>query len=409
MKFATKVLSYKASKDDSHGALRTPIYANAAFEYESAEALEAVFCGQKAGHVYSRASNPTVEEFELKIQNAVDAVGVVALSSGMAAITNAMLAILQSGDNIVTTNKLFGHTISFFQSLLSDFGVEVRYVDLCNSAEIDQAIDAKTKLFFCESISNPGLIIPDFEAISTLCKKHNIPFMLDSTMTPWPIFDAKANGVDVELISATKFISGGGTSLGGIIVDHGSHDWSHCKGLESFSQKFKEKAFLMKLKKQTARNLGGSLSPFNAYLLSLGMETLELRVKKACKNSLKIAQFLDGVGCIQKVNYPFLKGNAYKDVAKKQFTMGGSLVVFDFEDKARAYKFMNGLSLIKKCTNIQDNKSLIIAPYNTIYAEYSDELKSEFGLHEGSVRLSVGIESAKDLIDEIKLALKGIE
>ncbi|MGM0622849.1 MAG: aminotransferase class V-fold PLP-dependent enzyme [Campylobacterota bacterium] len=409
MKFATKVLSYKGSQDDSYGALRTPIYANAAFEYGSAEQLEDVFSSKKSGHVYSRASNPTVEELEYKVKCATDALGTVALSSGMAAIASTLLALLQSGDNIVTTNKLFGHTLSFLHWLYEDFCIEIRYVDINDLQQIQANIDTKTKLVFCESMSNPGLIVPDFKAVAAITQAANIPFIVDTTMTPWPLFDVKAHGIDVEIISATKFLSGGGTVVGGLIVDYGTYDWSANAKLRSLSQKFGKTALLKKLKKQTARDLGGALSPFAAYMISLGMETLAMRVKKASKNAFKIAQYLQTQDMITAVNYPGLDENSFYELVQTQFRAAGSIISFEFIDKDTAYRFMNALTIIKRCTNIQDNKSLVIAPYHTIYAQYTQTQKKEFGLSQGSVRLSVGIESPKDLIGDIAQALQTVK
>ncbi|MGM0534198.1 MAG: aminotransferase class V-fold PLP-dependent enzyme [Campylobacterota bacterium] len=409
MNFTTKLLSYAGAKDDVHGALRTPIYANAAFEYSSSAQLEAVFSGKEAGHLYSRASNPTVEELELKVKNAVDAKGVIALASGMAAVTNTLLALLKSGDNIITTNKLFGHTISFLQTFLHDFDVGVRYADMTDREDIERNIDADTKLIFCESMSNPGLIVPDFAAVSSLCKTHGLVLIADTTMTPWTMFDAKKHGIDIEVISATKFLSGGATVVGGLIVDNGTYNWKAYTNLRPQYEKFGDNAFVKKMKKQTARNLGATLSAFNAYLLSLGLETLDLRVKKSCDNAEKIANFVQKEQGITNVVYPGLKNDRYHTLSKKQFQRYGSIVLFDFASKEKAYRFMDALRLIKRCTNIQDNKTLAIAPFHTIYAEYDTALKKAFGLREGSVRLSVGIEESKDIIQDIKTALKDIQ
>lgn len=405
MGFTTKALHTHPLTKDAHGAMRYPIYQTSAFEFEKAEELEAVFKGFKYGHVYSRSTNPSIEEFEHKIKTISGALGVLATATGMAAISNLLFALLKSGDNIITTKYLFGNTLSLFQTLLSDFGVEVRYVDLDNLDEIKANIDAQTRLLFCESISNPHLIVPDFTAIKSLLAEHHVPFIVDTTATPWNLFDAKKHGVDVEVISATKYISGGGHVLGGLIVDNGTYDWSNHTNLAPYCKKFGPNALILRLRKETYRNLGATLSPQSAYMLSLGLETMDLRVKRSCENALAVAKHLQTKPEITNVSYPFLENSPSFENAKKHFSAAGGIVSFSFRDKTSAYAFLNRLSIIKRGTNLQDNKSLIIATYHTIYAEYSTEQKAEFGLTEGMIRLSVGIEDVEDLLEDIDQAL----
>lgn len=408
MKYTTKALHAPYPKKDPHGALRMPIYQNAAFDFESAEALEEVFTGKKSGHAYSRASNPTVEELESKVRYITSSAGVVATASGMASITNTFLALLKRGDNIVTTNKLFGHTLSFFQTTFVDFGIEARFVDICDPKSIEDAIDENTKIIFFETISNPELIIPDIKLLSKIAKTHNLLLISDSTMTPFYIFDSKKHGVDIDILSATKYISGGGTTIGGLIVDNGNYDWTRYSHLETYAQKFGQNAFIAKLKKQIFRNMGACLSAQSAYMLSLGLETLALRAQRTKENVLGVAKFLAQHEKVESVNYPNLEGNNYQKVADEYFLFAGSVLTFDLASKAQAYAFMNNLELIRRATNIQDNKSLIIAPYHTIYAEYSEEAKKSFGLREGTLRLSVGIEDIEDLIFDIENAFSKI-
>lgn len=408
MKYTTQALHTKYPKKDTFGALRMPIYQNAAFEYGSSQELEDVFTGKTAGHTYSRASNPTIEELENKIKAITSSIGVVATSSGMAAISNAFFALLKSGDNIITTNKLFGHTISFFENTLVDFGIDVRYVDINNIEDIKNSIDEKTRVIFFETISNPELIIPDIKAITSLAKANDILTVVDTTMTPFYIFDSKKHGIDIDVISATKYISSGGTVVGGLIIDNGNYDWNKYKNFEKFYSKFGVNAFISKLKKQTFRNMGAVLSPQNGYMLSLGLETLALRADRTKANTQEIAYFLSNHPKVKLVNYPNLKTSPYYDKAKEYFLFAGSIVTFDLEDKQSAYEFMDKLALIRRSTNIHDNKSLIIAPYHTIYSEYNDEQKRNFGLRSGTLRLSVGIEDIEDLIGDLRQALEGL-
>ncbi len=408
MKYTTKALHAKYPKKDIYGALRAPIYQNAAFEFESAEALENVFNGKESGHSYSRASNPTVEELESKVKFITSSHGVVATSSGMAALSNTFFALLKAGDNIITTNKLFGHTLSFFQNTLIYFGVGVRYVDICDEENILAAIDSKTKIIFFETVSNPELIIPDIKLLSKIAKKHNLLLVSDSTMTPFYLFDSKKYEVNIDILSATKYISGGGTAIGGLIIDNGNFDWTNYQNLQKFSTSFGKNAFIAKLKKQTFRNMGACLSAQSAYMLSLGLETLALRADRTNENIKYLSKFLSNHPKVKSVNYPNLEGNKYKEFADEYFLFAGCVLTFDLENKADAYRFMNHLQLIKRATNIQDNKSLIIAPYHTIYAEYTQAQKVTFGLREGTLRLSVGIEDIDDLVNDITLALEQI-
>ncbi|MDY0264848.1 MAG: aminotransferase class V-fold PLP-dependent enzyme [Sulfurospirillum cavolei] len=404
MGFTTKALHAKPAHKDQHGAMRFPIYQSSAFEFEKAEDLEAVFKGQKMGHVYTRSSNPSIEEFELKVKAISGAFGVIATATGMAAIANTFFALLKSGDNIITTNYLFGNTLSFFETLLSDFGVEVRYVDVNDLIAVQAAIDDKTRLLFCESISNPQLIVPDFLALKSVLKERNVPFIVDTTMTPWNIFDAKKHGVDIEIVSATKYLSGGGHVLGGLIVDNGTFEWKNHATLVPYYKKFGPNAFMARLRKETFRNLGASLTAQSAYLLCLGLETLDLRVQRSCHNALVVAKHLHAKNEVIRVDYPLLESSASFAASSKQFSGGGAIVTFSLASKEKAYAFLNALKLIRRGTNIQDNKSLAIAPYHTIYAEYSDEQKKRFCLNEGMIRLSVGIEDVEDLLLDIDQA-----
>lgn len=405
MGFTTKALHSKPAHKDLHGAMRFPIYQSAAFEFEHAEDLEAVFKGQKMGHVYTRSSNPTVEEFEFKVKALSGALGVVATATGMAAISNMLFSLLKSGDNILATHYLFGNTLSLFQTLFDDFNIEVRYVNVNNSADVKAKMDSKTRLLFCESISNPQLIVPDFSALKSLLSDFSIPLVVDTTMSPWNIFDAKKHGVDIEIVSATKYLSGGGHVLGGLIVDNGSFDWGKHPNLVPFYKKFGPNAFIARLRKETFRNLGASLSPQSAYMLSLGLETLDLRVQKSCSNALQLAKYLQSKQSILHLDYPLLPSSKSYGIASQQFSGGGAIITFSLKDKECAYAFLNRLNIIKRGTNIQDNKSIAIAPYHTIYAEYTDAQKETYLLNEGMIRLSVGIEDIEDLMADIDQAL----
>ncbi len=399
MHFCTKALHVK--NIDTHKAMRFPIYQNSAFEASNSKELEEFFKGKKDGHVYSRSSNPTVSAYESAVTQISKAHGAIAFSSGMAAIANLFFSLLKARDNFIASKHLFGNTISLFDTLFKDLEVEVRYVDSID--EVASKIDAKTRFFFCETISNPQLSVIDFKALKKILKGYKIPFIADTTMTPWNIFDAKENGIDIEVLSATKWLSGGGQVLGGMVLDYGSYDWKNAFNLAPFYEKYNQNALLFKLRKETFRNLGACLTPQSAYLLNLGLETLDLRVKYSCENAYKLSKSLEKRGL--KVRYPFLDSFKYSSLAKKSFEYGGALVCIEFEDKKRAYEFMDRLKIFKRGTNILDNKSLAIAPYHTIYAEFSSSQKELWEIKEGLVRLSVGLEAYEDLEADILEAL----
>ncbi|MCQ9205037.1 MAG: PLP-dependent transferase [Omnitrophica bacterium] len=407
LKFVTKILHNKFLKEDPHGALHMPIYDNVAFEFKSAEDIELAFQGKKPAHMYSRISNPTIENFEQKIRIVTDSLGVVAVSSGMAAISNVILAIANSGDNIVTTKYLFGNTYSLFEKTLKSWGLKAKYTDLTKGSFVEGLIDKKTKAIFFETITNPQLEVADVEVLAKIAKSRGILLIADTTVTPPYIFNSKALGVDIEVLSSTKYISGGATSVGGIIIDNGGYDWSKNEKLRGDVKQYGPFTFLKKLRREVYRNLGACLSPYNAFLQSIGLETLPLRVDVSCANALAIAKFLQKSPQVKDVNYPGLKSSKYFALSQKQFEgKPGSLLTFDLASKDECFKFMNKLQIIRRSTNLNDNRTLIIHPASTIFCEYDEKLKQDMGVRETMIRLAVGIEDSEDLISDIGSALK---
>jgi len=406
LKFITRILHTKFLKEDPHGSLHMPVYDDVTFEFKTAEDLELAFSGRKPAHMYSRISNPTVEHFEQKVEMMSDALGVIALSSGMAAISNTILAIAKTGDNIITTKHLFGNTYSLFEQTLKSWGLEIRYADLTKPFEAVGLIDKKTKAVFLETITNPQLEVADIKSISKIARKANILLIADSTMTPPYIFSAKDFGVDIEVISSTKWISGGATSIGGLIIDYGTYDWKQNDKLNGDAVKFGPFAFISRLRREVYRNIGACMSAHNAYLQSLGLETLPLRLDIACANTLKIAEFLKKAKQVSSVHYPGLKGSPFYKIAREQFgAKPGAVLTFNLGSKKECFKFLNNLKLIRRATNLQDNRSLVLHPASTIFCEYDDKLKQEMGVPETLIRLAVGIEDYRDLIADIKQAL----
>ncbi len=404
--FTTRSLHLPYVKEDPHHSLQMPLYESVAFEFESAEQMEANFRGEYAAHVYSRTSSPTVEYFELKLKTLTGSYGVLAVSSGMAAISNTIMAVAKAGENIISSTQLFSHTFALFQQTLPEFGLETRFSDLKKKEAIEKLIDEKTRAIFFETVTNPQLEIADIDMLAEIAKKHNILLIADSTMTPPNVFSAGKFGVNLEVISTTKYISGGATSFGGAIIDHGNFDWNHNSNFAQYVEKFGDKAFIAKLRKNIYRNTGGSMTPQTAKFQIQGLDVLELRVDKCYRNCLVIGEFLKNHPKVQQVGYPGLKSDTRFDLAKKYFSgIPGTIMTFDLESKKACFQFMNKLNIIKRATNLNDNKTLIIHPHSTIYAEFPEDERESAGIRDTMLRLSVGIENAEDLTEDIKMGL----
>lgn len=408
-KFSTRIIKERFRKQDAHQATTMPVYRNAAFEFPNSESIAAAFQYKEAdmSHTYTRISNPTVENLERKIQLASGAENVMMVASGMAAISNTFMAIAYAGSNIVTSPHLFGNTFSFLKFTLAEFGVEVRFVNTDNIEEIAAAIDENTCAFFCELITNPHLEIVDLPRISELLKSKGVPMIVDSTIVPWCGFNAPSVGVDIEVVSTTKYVSGGATSIGGAILDYGTFDWSNCKRLRGVKTVDGMSQFMFKIKREIARNLGASMDPDTAYFQSLGMETLQLRYEKMSDTAYQLALFLSGQKGVTKVGYPSLPGSAYEKIANKMFTSGaGAMLTFNLPTKEACFAFMDKLKVIRRATNLFDNKSLVIHPESTIYGTFSPEMKKVMGIEDSLIRLSVGLEDLDDLKNDILQALQ---
>jgi O-acetylhomoserine (thiol)-lyase len=407
--FDTRAIHCEVPKKDVHGAIKYPIYAGVAFNVGTAEDLEAAFAFRKPAHAYSRVTNPTVELFERKMNSLEDGRGAIAVASGMAAISNVFLNLTMQGENVVSTNSLFGNTYSFFKNTLRNFGVETRFVDIHDLTQFRDAIDSKTRAVYLETISNPKMSVPDIEAIADISHQKGVAVVVDGTVTTPYLFNGRNVGVDITVHSSTKLISGGATSIGGVIVDLKNCAWADYPSLENY-KKLGGMAFLARLRKEVYRDIGACMAPQTAYLQSLGLETLSLRVEKVCRNTQKIAEFLTENCRVQSVNYPGLPDSPYYELAKVQFNNRfGGVLSFELNDKQTCFRFLNRLNIIKRATNLGDNTSLILHPASTIFQEYTAQEKELMGVTPGLVRLSVGIENIEDLIGDIQQALEGLD
>lgn len=405
--FTTRSLNVPFPKRDPHNALAMPIYESVAFEFASAEDIAANFRGELPAHTYSRTSNPTVEYFETKVKALTGAHQVLALTSGMAAISATMLAICKQGDNIISGKNLFGHTLALFEQSLSAYGIETRLVDTTKPESILPLIDQNTRAIYFETVTNPQLEISDISQIAEIANQHNLLLIVDSTITPPSVFSSKSLGVHIEVMSATKFISGGATSFGGVVIDNGLYDWSKNPNCRAFSEKFGKDAFIARLRKNYYRNMGMPMTAHTANYMIAGLDILELRVDRCYQNCMKLAEYFQQNPKVTRVDYPGLKSSAYYDLAVKQFCgIPGTVMTFDLATQDECFRFMNRLKVIRRATNLNDNKSLIIHPYSTIYAEFTEEDRRNMGIRPTMIRLSVGIEGPDDLIEDIEQAIK---
>jgi O-acetylhomoserine (thiol)-lyase len=400
-RFETRAVHGNAAQNEAHNALRFPVYSGVAFDFAKAEDMELAFTHRKPAHVYSRITNPTIDHFEKKLTLLEQGLGTIALSSGMAALTTTLLAVLRRGDNLVAAKYLFGNTYSLLKDTLSEFGIETRFVDIRDCDRIAAAIDGQTRLILAETISNPQMVVPDFHKVAALAAEKGLILLVDGTVTTPYLFAAKEFGVHVVIHSTTKFISGGATSIGGAIVDLGTYDWRRCPALQKY-HRYGQGAFLARLRMEVHRNFGSCMSPQSAYLQTLGLETLVLRVRTSCENSLALARYLQSRPEVRAVNYPGLDDSPYHELARRQFNGHyGGVLSFELENKVAAFRFINGLRLIRRATNINDSKTLVIHPASTIFADCSAEEKVEMNVSDSLVRLSTGIEHIADLLDDV--------
>jgi O-acetylhomoserine (thiol)-lyase len=405
MKFNTSLLHNSSATGFPDGSTVTPIYQVSAFSHESAEKLEKVFNNKAPGFAYTRISNPTVDSFEKRVAAMEKGIGAVACSSGMAAVTMSLLNILEAGDEVIAGSGLFGGTIDLFGDLKA-FGITTRFAESITVEEIEPLITDKTKAVFTELIGNPKLDVVDLKKVSELVHSHGIPLIIDSTTaTPYLIhpFDY---GADVVVHSSSKYINGGGNAISGVIVDSGNFKWNpeRYSGFSEY-EKYGKFAYLAKLRGGIWRNVGGCLAPMNAFLNSVGLETMGLRMERICYNALELAKFLEETDGVE-VNYPALESSPYYELAQKQFGgKGGAILTVRAGSKEKAFKLINSLKFAVNATNIGDVRTLVIHPASTIYTHSTEQQKLSAGVYDDSIRVSVGIEDIDDLKEDFAQAI----
>lgn len=399
-----------------------PIYQSATYKYDDPDTLEALFALKADGHLYSRISNPTVGALEEKYAKLEGGVGAVATASGQSAILYAVLNVCKAGDHLISVTSLYGGTVNLFSVHLKNLGIEVTFVEPdASEEEILSKAKANTKAIYGETIGNPGLNVLDFDKFSSVAKKIKVPFIVDNTVaTPYHC-NPFEHGANIVVHSTTKYSEGHAQTIGGIVVDGGNFDWTNGKfndfteldpsyhGIK-YVESFGDAAYIVKLRVTLLRDLGACMSPFNAYLTNLGLETLHLRMERHSKNALEIAQWLTTQEKVSWVNYPLLEGSKYYNLAKK-YLKGGASGLLTFGIKGgieNAKEFSRGLNLIALAVTLGDARSCLLHPATTSHSQLNEEELLASGVTPDLLRLSVGIEDTKDLINDISQALKAI-
>jgi O-acetylhomoserine (thiol)-lyase len=407
--------------DTATNARAVPIYQTTSYVFNDAEHAARLFALQEFGNIYTRIMNPTTDVFEKRIAALEGGAAALALSSGMAAETLTVLTLARAGDEIVSTTSLYGGTYNLFHYTLPKLGITVRFVDAADYDGLREAINDRTKAVYTETIGNPKLDISDIEQLAGIAHEHGLPLVVDNT-TPSPALCRPIEwGADIIINSATKFIGGHGTSIGGIIVDAGRFDWKASARFPdftepdpsyhgvSYTEAFGPLAFIIKARVQGLRDTGACLSPFNAFMLLQGAETLHLRMRRHSENALEVARFLRGHEEVEWVNYPGLEESPYHALSQKYLPEGaGAIITFGIRggyDAGR--KFINSLKLFSLLANIGDAKSLVIHPASTTHQQLSQEEQRATGTTPELIRLSVGIEDVRDIIADLDQALKG--
>ena len=389
MKKQTIAIHTPYVRPDAYGALAVPIYNNVAFEFDDAAEMADAFCNRIKAPDYARVENPTVTNLEQRVKALTGAAHVTAFNSGMAAISNTLLAVAEQQKNIVSSHHLFGNTLALISTTLKRYGVEPRLIDLTDLEAVKESINEQTCAVFLEVVTNPQLEVADLKAIAEIAHQKGVPLIADSTIIPFTETNLKSLGVDVEVVSSTKYVSGGGTSLGGLVIDYGT---------------FPE--INKRVKYELLFNLGAHMTPQAAYMQTLGLETLDVRYHRQAENAFKIAKELKYVDGIKLVNYIGLANNPYHALAQLQFgETAGAMLTIDLESKDACFRFLNRLKLIHRATNLFDNRTLAIHPASTIFGNFNEQQLEEMDVRQTTIRLSIGLEDIEDILADIEQAL----
>ena len=421
-KFETLQLHAGQVVDATTKSRAVPIYQTTSFVFEDTQEGAELFALQKAGNIYTRITNPTTSAFEERIAALEGGVGALATASGMAALTYTILGLAHAGDHVVAASTIYGGTFNLLKETLPRYGITTTFVDIDNLEEVEAAIGDNTKLVLIETLGNPVINIPDIEKIADIAHKHQIPLVADNTFATPYLINVFSHGVDIAVHSATKFIGGHGTTIGGVVVDSGKFDWAASGKFPqlveedpsyhniSYTRDVGAAAFIVAARVQLLRDMGAALSPFNSFLLLQGLQTLSLRVERHVQNAEKIVDFLVNHPKVEKVNYPKLPDSPYHALAEKYLPKGvGSIFTFHVKGgEAEARKVIDNLEIFSNLANVADAKSLVVHPATTTHAQLSDSDLEAAGVTKNQIRLSIGLENVDDLIEDLRLALEKI-
>ncbi|GAC1444295.1 MAG: hypothetical protein NVSMB52_03490 [Chloroflexota bacterium] len=417
--FDTRTIHAGQRPDPNTGARAVPIYQTTSYVFEDTESAAAYFNLQEYGNTYARIMNPTVAAFEERVANLEGGSGAVAFASGLAAQSSTFFTLLQPGDHVVASQALYGGSITQLKHIMRKLSVDLTFVDPDDLSAWHGAVRDNTKVFFGETIGNPGGNVLDIEGVASIAHDRNIPLIVDSTFATPYLCRPFEWGADIVIHSATKFIGGHGTSIGGVVVEAGTFNWGNGRfpvvadpspayhGL-AFYETFGMYGFCMKLRAETLRDLGGAMSPFNAFLFLLGLETLPLRMEKHVENAIGVARFLEEHPMVERVRYAGLESSPYQALVERYLPRGaGAVFSFDLKGGREAgAKFIAGLELWSHLANVGDAKSLVIHPASTTHRQLADDELLAAGITAGTIRLSVGLETLDDLIWDLQSGLR---
>jgi O-acetylhomoserine (thiol)-lyase len=404
---------------DGTGATNPPLYLSNAYQFKDAQYAKDLFELKQSGYIYTRLNNPTNSVLEERLNALEEGAGALVTASGHSAEFMTICALASAGDEIISSNALYGGTFNMFSHSLRRLGISVKFADVSKPADFEKTVTDKTKAVFVESISNPGCEIPDFDAISAICKKHKLPFIVDNTCTTPYLFKPKYHGADIIIHSTTKFLNGQASAMGGAVIDCGTFDWasgrfpSFCEADPSYhgviyAKDFPQNAFIVKLRTQVLRDIGACQSPFNSYLTLQGLQTLHVRVDRHLENTSKLVSWLQNNPKISWVKYPTVEGNKFKAEAEKYFKKGcGSLFCFGVKGGFESgKKLIENIKLCLHATNLGDVRTILTHPASTTHSQLNAREKAASGITDDLIRISVGIENIEDIINDLEQALK---
>lgn len=409
--------------DPTTDARAVPIYQTSSYVFRNCDHAAARFGLSDAGNIYGRLTNPTEDVFEKRIAALEGGVAALAVASGAAAVTYTILNLAQNGDNIVSAKNIYGGSFNLFEHTLPQYGIDTNFVDIFNEEQVESAINEKTKALYIETLGNPNSDVVDIESVAKIAHKHKIPLVVDNTFATPYLVKPIEYGADIVVHSATKFIGGHGTSIGGVIVDGGNFDWEASGKFDSltkpnpsyhgisFTQACGAAAFVTKVRAILLRDTGATVSPFNAFLFLQGLETLSLRVERHSYNALKVVEYLNNHPQVESVSHPSVSTDSkQQELYKKYFPNGGgSIFTFDIKgDAQKAKDFIDNLELFSLLANVADVKSLVIHPATTTHSQCTEEELLDQGIRPNTIRLSIGCENIDDIIQDLDEAFKAI-